>query len=164
MLELAVLGLLLESPMHGYELRKRLTGLLGARDQWLDIDANATLREPRGHHPHPISSRDPKISETLLEVGPACAAAVVREHVDRAASVWLVARDLDAAEHASARDRDARACARIVIGECEHLDRTRFGSGGDVLGTLGSVGARRMAMQLEAHSAQRSRVERPRDV
>ena len=30
MLELAVLGLLLESPMHGYELRKRLTGLLGA--------------------------------------------------------------------------------------------------------------------------------------
>lgn len=30
MLELAVLGLLQESPMHGYELRKRLTGLLGA--------------------------------------------------------------------------------------------------------------------------------------
>jgi len=29
-LELAVLGLLHESPMHGYELRKRLTGLLGA--------------------------------------------------------------------------------------------------------------------------------------
>ena len=26
MLELAILGLLLESPMHGYELRKRLTG------------------------------------------------------------------------------------------------------------------------------------------
>jgi DNA-binding PadR family transcriptional regulator len=30
MLELAILGLLIESPMHGYELRKRLTGLLGA--------------------------------------------------------------------------------------------------------------------------------------
>ncbi|KQU04542.1 PadR family transcriptional regulator [Rhodococcus sp. Leaf7] len=30
MLELAILGLLLETPMHGYELRKRLTGLLGA--------------------------------------------------------------------------------------------------------------------------------------
>ncbi|MFD4367038.1 PadR family transcriptional regulator [Rhodococcus sp. NPDC058521] len=30
MLELAILGLLHESPMHGYELRKRLTGLLGA--------------------------------------------------------------------------------------------------------------------------------------
>jgi len=29
-LELAVLGLLHEAPMHGYELRKRLTGLLGA--------------------------------------------------------------------------------------------------------------------------------------
>jgi DNA-binding PadR family transcriptional regulator len=29
-LELAILGLLQESPMHGYELRKRLTGLLGA--------------------------------------------------------------------------------------------------------------------------------------
>jgi DNA-binding PadR family transcriptional regulator len=30
LLELAILGLLIESPMHGYELRKRLTGLLGA--------------------------------------------------------------------------------------------------------------------------------------
>ncbi len=29
MLEFAVLGLLLESPMHGYEIRKRLTELLG---------------------------------------------------------------------------------------------------------------------------------------
>ena len=29
MLEIAVLGLLNESPMHGYELRKRLSGLLG---------------------------------------------------------------------------------------------------------------------------------------
>lgn len=29
MLELAILGLLHEAPMHGYELRKRLTGLLG---------------------------------------------------------------------------------------------------------------------------------------
>src|ERR1700739_3554904 len=30
MLELAILGLLIESPMHGYELRKRLTALRGA--------------------------------------------------------------------------------------------------------------------------------------
>ncbi|MFC4373986.1 PadR family transcriptional regulator [Nocardia halotolerans] len=30
MLEMAILGLLLDAPMHGYELRKRLTGLLGA--------------------------------------------------------------------------------------------------------------------------------------
>ncbi|WP_245553654.1 PadR family transcriptional regulator [Demetria terragena] len=30
MLELAILGLLQDSPMHGYELRKRLTGVLGA--------------------------------------------------------------------------------------------------------------------------------------
>lgn len=30
MLELAVLGVLHDAPMHGYELRKRLTGLLGA--------------------------------------------------------------------------------------------------------------------------------------
>src|SRR5260370_18699894 len=30
MLEFAILGLVMESPMHGYELRKRLTGLLGA--------------------------------------------------------------------------------------------------------------------------------------
>jgi DNA-binding PadR family transcriptional regulator len=29
-LEIAVLGLLGESPMHGYELRKRLSTLLGA--------------------------------------------------------------------------------------------------------------------------------------
>ncbi|MGH3602377.1 MAG: PadR family transcriptional regulator, partial [Pseudonocardiaceae bacterium] len=28
MLELAVLGVLHDAPMHGYELRKRLTGLL----------------------------------------------------------------------------------------------------------------------------------------
>ena len=30
MLELAVLGLLHETPMHGYELRKRLNAVLGA--------------------------------------------------------------------------------------------------------------------------------------
>ena len=30
MLELAILGLLHESPMHGYELRKQLTAKLGA--------------------------------------------------------------------------------------------------------------------------------------
>ena len=30
MLEFAVLGLLHEAPLHGYELRKRLTGVLGA--------------------------------------------------------------------------------------------------------------------------------------
>src|SRR5690606_22126352 len=30
MVELAILGLLHEGPMHGYELRKRLTALLGA--------------------------------------------------------------------------------------------------------------------------------------
>ncbi len=30
MLELAVLGLLHETPMHGYELRKRLNSVLGA--------------------------------------------------------------------------------------------------------------------------------------
>ncbi|MGB8995945.1 MAG: PadR family transcriptional regulator, partial [Pseudonocardiaceae bacterium] len=29
MLELAVLGVLHDAPMHGYELRKRLIGLLG---------------------------------------------------------------------------------------------------------------------------------------
>lgn len=29
MLDMAILGLLLDAPMHGYELRKRLTGLLG---------------------------------------------------------------------------------------------------------------------------------------
>ncbi|MBI1377965.1 MAG: PadR family transcriptional regulator [Frankiales bacterium] len=61
MLELAVLGLLQESPMHGYELRKRLSGVLGtfhaisygslypclkdlvARG-WLVEDADATQR------------------------------------------------------------------------------------------------------------------------
>jgi len=33
-LELAVLGLLHETPLHGYELRKRLNGLLGAFRAW----------------------------------------------------------------------------------------------------------------------------------
>lgn len=47
MLELAVLGLLLEAPMHGYELRKRLTGLLGAFRAFSYGSLYPTLRRMR---------------------------------------------------------------------------------------------------------------------
>ncbi|MFT3716565.1 MAG: PadR family transcriptional regulator [Gordonia sp. (in: high G+C Gram-positive bacteria)] len=47
MLELAILGLLLESPMHGYELRKRLTGLLGAFRAFSYGSLYPTLRKMR---------------------------------------------------------------------------------------------------------------------
>ncbi len=47
MLEMAVLGLLLESPMHGYELRKRLTGLLGAFRAFSYGSLYPTLRRMR---------------------------------------------------------------------------------------------------------------------
>ena len=41
MLELAILGLLLESPMHGYELRKRLTAC------WVPFAPSPTVRSTR---------------------------------------------------------------------------------------------------------------------
>ncbi|WP_143966012.1 PadR family transcriptional regulator [Gordonia zhaorongruii] len=47
MLEMAILGLLLESPMHGYELRKRLTGLLGAFRAFSYGSLYPTLRRMR---------------------------------------------------------------------------------------------------------------------
>src|SRR6201747_845501 len=44
MLEIAVLGLLSESPLHGYELRKRLATLLGAFRQFSYGSLYPTLR------------------------------------------------------------------------------------------------------------------------
>jgi len=93
MLEIAILGLLNESPMHGYELRKRLSTLLGAfrafsygslypslrrlqEAGW--IDEEAPLAEPPGGF---TSKRGKKVykltaegkehfAELLAEVGP----------------------------------------------------------------------------------------------
>ncbi|MDQ6937030.1 MAG: PadR family transcriptional regulator [Actinomycetota bacterium] len=45
MLEIAVLGLLSESPLHGYELRKRLAGLLGTFRQFSYGSLYPTLRK-----------------------------------------------------------------------------------------------------------------------
>ncbi|WP_182348383.1 PadR family transcriptional regulator [Tomitella gaofuii] len=49
MLELAILGLLHESPMHGYELRKRLTGLLGAFRAFSYGSLYPTLKRMQAH-------------------------------------------------------------------------------------------------------------------
>jgi DNA-binding PadR family transcriptional regulator len=48
MLEIAVLGLLNESPMHGYELRKRLSSLLGAFRAFSYGSLYPTLRRLQG--------------------------------------------------------------------------------------------------------------------
>ena len=66
MLELAVLGLLLESPMHGYELRKRLTGLLGAFRAFSYGSLYPALRRMQADgliveaHPRPEEARSDK--------------------------------------------------------------------------------------------------------
>ncbi|QDQ98840.1 PadR family transcriptional regulator [Tomitella fengzijianii] len=49
MLELAILGLLHESPMHGYELRKRLTGLLGPFRAFSYGSLYPTLKRMQAH-------------------------------------------------------------------------------------------------------------------
>lgn len=82
MLELAVLGLLHESPMHGYELRKRLATLLGAfraafsygslyptlrrlrESGWITEDAPT----PRGEAP-PLTRKRGRISYRLTPEG-----------------------------------------------------------------------------------------------
>ncbi len=93
MLEVAVLGLLNESPMHGYELRKRLAGLLGAFRAFSYGSLYPTLRrlseagwiteeEPIDPAPSAARSRRGKrvyritadgkehLAELLAEVGP----------------------------------------------------------------------------------------------
>ena len=52
MLEIAVLGLLNESPMHGYELRKRLADLLGTFRAFSYGSLYPTLRKLRGRLDH----------------------------------------------------------------------------------------------------------------
>lgn len=93
MLEIAVLGLLSESPMHGYELRKRLSTLLGtfrafsygslyptlrrlaeagwiSEDEPLPTDAVAG-RSRRGKRVYRITAEGKeRLAELLAEVGP----------------------------------------------------------------------------------------------
>ena len=57
MLEIAVLGLLNESPMHGYELRKRLSDLLGAFRAFSYGSLYPTLRRCRSRVDHRGSAR-----------------------------------------------------------------------------------------------------------
>jgi len=93
MLEIAVLGLLNESPMHGYELRKRLSSLLGtfrafsygslyptlrklAEAGWITEespmdDAGATTRSRRGKRVYRLTADGKeRFAELLSDVGP----------------------------------------------------------------------------------------------
>jgi DNA-binding PadR family transcriptional regulator len=92
MLEIAVLGLLNESPMHGYELRKRLATLLGAfrafsygslypslrrlsEAGWISeeepIEAPATARSRRGKRVYRLTAEGKEhLAELLADVGP----------------------------------------------------------------------------------------------
>jgi DNA-binding PadR family transcriptional regulator len=93
MLEIAVLGLLNESPLHGYELRKRLASLLGtfrafsygslyptlrrlSEAGWISeespIDAaSASARSRRGKRVYKLTAEGKEhLAELLSEVGP----------------------------------------------------------------------------------------------
>ena len=93
MLEIAVLGLLSESPMHGYELRKRLSTLLGAfrafsygslyptlrrlaEAGWISEDAplptdSGSTRSRRGKRVYRITAEGKeRLAELLADVGP----------------------------------------------------------------------------------------------
>lgn len=92
MLEIAVLGLLNESPMHGYELRKRLSTLLGAfrafsygslyptlrrlsEAGWISeeapIDAPGNTRSRRGKRVYRLTAEGKEhFAELLAAVGP----------------------------------------------------------------------------------------------
>jgi DNA-binding PadR family transcriptional regulator len=92
-LEIAVLGLLSESPMHGYELRKRLSTLLGAfrafsygslyptlrklseagwiYDEPTTQDLSGTVRSRRGKRVYQLTADGKEhLAELLAEVGP----------------------------------------------------------------------------------------------
>ena len=92
MLEIAVLGLLNESPMHGYELRKRLSTLLGtfrafsygslypslrrlSEAGWISEEApdapTATMRSRRGKRVYRLTAEGKEhLAELLSDVGP----------------------------------------------------------------------------------------------
>src|SRR6476646_10779495 len=92
MLEIAVLGLLNESPMHGYELRKRLSTLLGAfrafsygslyptlrrlsEAGWISeepaLDAASGTRSRRGKRVYRLTAEGKEhFAELLSDVGP----------------------------------------------------------------------------------------------
>ncbi|PZS31052.1 MAG: PadR family transcriptional regulator [Pseudonocardiales bacterium] len=75
MLEIAVLGLLNESPMHGYELRKRLATLLGAFRAFSYGSLYPTLRR--------LSEAGWISEEAPLEAAPGIAARARRKRVYR---------------------------------------------------------------------------------
>ncbi len=92
MLEIAVLGLLSESPMHGYELRKRLASLLGtfrafsygslyptlrrlSQAGWISeespLDASSAVRSRRGKRVYQLTAEGKEhLAELLAAVGP----------------------------------------------------------------------------------------------
>jgi DNA-binding PadR family transcriptional regulator len=92
MLEIAVLGLLNESPMHGYELRKRLASLLGtfrafsygslyptlrrlSEAGWISeeapLESSSTSRSRRGKRVYRLTADGKEhLADLLAEVGP----------------------------------------------------------------------------------------------
>lgn len=66
MLELAVLGVLHDAPMHGYELRKRLTGLLGAFRAYSFGSLYPTLRRLQ-RSGFIVEDNSPAVGEDLRE-------------------------------------------------------------------------------------------------
>ena len=128
---------------------QRAAGALGRFDHRLDVDANPALGELRAHHAHAVAARLAQQRELRLDRREAAAAREC-EQVHRAAV--LVARDLDAADAAG----DLRARARVVIGQREDVNAAGLRARRNRLGRLGTVGAGRMAVQLEAHRGQGS--------
>jgi DNA-binding PadR family transcriptional regulator len=92
-LEIAILGLLSDSPMHGYELRKRLASLLGtfrafsygslyptlrrlSQAGWITeeaaLEASSAVRSRRGKRVYQLTAEGKEhLAELLGEVGPA---------------------------------------------------------------------------------------------
>ena len=67
MIEFAILGLLHEAPMHGYELRKRLTGLLGAFRAF----SYGSLRPRRARRVYKITAEGKeRFAELIADAGP----------------------------------------------------------------------------------------------
>ncbi len=122
-------------------------GTLG--EQGLDVDAHTALFEACGHHAQAVDACESYRRDPLLERGPPGAPAVERQNMN--GSAFVVARDLDGTQHARAGYLDGGTCARVVVCEGKHLHGTFGGAGSDLLGGLGSVGARRVAVQLDPH-------------
>ena len=141
MLEIAVLGLLGESPMHGYELRKRLSTLLGtfrafsygslyptlrrlAEAGWISEetpDGSTGGRSRRGKRVYQLTAEGKeRLAELLADVGPDAYADVAHlssfssDHwvsVLRSGLVSVCSRSMSSLSHRTSRSADSRPCS-----------------------------------------------------